>query len=73
MLIIDGLSTRNEATQGCHPILLSVFAALHIRTVIYSDASEEVFICSAAARGFGGQVAFSSLDKSNIPDILAKI
>ena len=28
---------------------------------------------SAAARGFGGQVAFSSLDKSNIPDILAKV
>ena len=35
MLIIDGLSTKNEATQGCHPKLLSVFAALQIRTVIY--------------------------------------
>ena len=28
---------------------------------------------SAAAQGFGGLVAFSSLDKSNIPDILTKV
>jgi hypothetical protein len=28
---------------------------------------------SAFAQGYGGQVAFSSLDKSNIPDVLARL
>ena len=29
--------------------------------------------CFRLRQGSGGQVAFSSLDKSNIPDILAKV